>query len=260
MKTIRKYAEKTKNQMFTKYFFLKSKPEESKIISIDKYFEPFVVIDGKYFIEYSKDWNYSIKVDEDMKRLKINNKNFEPKFLGNRMEYNYKLVDLQGIGRFHYENRKRIVFDQQWNEVRLDLLPYLPFEEKPQNILKDSFPQKFTKNLKAEKEIEILKSKIIKRPNTFLKIHNELFNVTERALVFKPMFEVTIIHYKTQKKVNFKIDGVNGKVITNSKQKLDLRSKEGLKDIQSTLKLTSKILAEKIYDILKKVCNWIYPK
>ena len=217
IKTIRKCAEKAKNQMFSKYFFLKSKPEESQINTIDKYFEPYIVIDGKYSIGYSKNWDHSIKVDEEMQKLKISNKNFEPKFLKNRIELPYKILELQGTGRFYHEDRKRIVFDQQWNEVRLDILPYLPFEEETQEILNETINQQLTKNLKAEKEVEILKSKIFKRPNQTSKIHNELFKVTERALVFKPMYKVTATHTKTQKKVTFQIDGVNGKIVSDRK-------------------------------------------
>lgn len=258
--TIRNCAEKAKNQMFTKYFFLKSKSEESKINTIDKYFEPYVVIDGKYNIEYSKNWNSSIKVDEEMQRLKISNKNFEPKFLKNRMEHHYKLLKLQGIGRYYHEKRKRIVFDQQWNEVRLDLLPYLPFEEETREIINETVHQQLTKDLKAEKEVEILKSKIFKRPNAILKIHNELFKVTERALVFKPMYKVIATHNKTQKKVTFQIDGVNGKIVSNQKEKLNLPTKEDIKEIGLTLYFTLKSKAKKIYNSLKKTGKWIYLK
>jgi len=251
-KTIRKFAEKAKNQMFTKYFFLKSKPEESIINTIDKYFEPYIVIDGKYRIDYSKNWNHSIKVDEEMQKLKISNKNFEPKFLKNRIELPYKILELQGTGRFYHEDRKRIVFDQQWNEVRLDILPYLPFEEETQEILNETVDQQLTKDLKAEKEVEILKSKIFKRPNQTSKIHNELFKVTERALVFKPMYKVITTHTKTQKKATFQIDGVNGKITSDRKEKLNLPTKQGLKEIGSKLYSKSKNKAEKFYNFLKK--------
>jgi len=79
IKAVRKIAEKTKNQMFKKYLFLKSKPEETRIDSIDKYFEQYIVIDGKYIVDYSKNWNNLIQVDEEMQKLKISNKYFEPK-------------------------------------------------------------------------------------------------------------------------------------------------------------------------------------
>ena len=253
IKNIRNRAEKIKNHMFKKFFFFKSKPEESKINTIDKYFEPYIVIDGKYNIDYSKNWKYSIKVDEEMQILKINNKNFEPNFLNNHPELSYRLLELRGIGRYYHEERKRIIFDQQWNEVRLDILPYLPFEEEKLQIPNNSIGQQLTKDLKAKKEVLILKTKIFQRPENVSKIHNETLTVTERALVFKPMYKITATHTKTQKKVTFKIDGVNGKIVVEGKGKMNLQGKKDLKEIG--LKIYSTTKAK-----IQKFINFLYPR
>ena len=252
IKTVRKYAEKAKSHMFSKYFFLKSKPEESEINTIDKYFEPYIVVDGIYSVDFSKDWSHSVKVDEEMQKLKINNKNFEPEILDNRVDLPYKMLDLEGVGRFFHEERKRMVFDEKWNKVRLDLLPFLPFEEDTQEILNDSINQQLTNDLKAEKEVEILKSKIFKRPTDVSIIHKELFKVTERALVFKPMYKITVTHIKTQKKVTFLIDGVNGKISSGQKEKLTLATKEGIHELGSKMVYILKNQSEKVYNFVKK--------
>ena len=164
IKAIRNIANKAKNQTFTKYFLFKTKPEETKIDTIDRYFEPYVVIDGKYSIDYSKSWNYSIKVNEEMQKLKISNKNFEPKLLENHLELPYKTLELNGTGRFYHESRLRMILDKEWNEVGLEHLPYLSFEEDPQEILNNTNPHLLEKEFKAEKEVEILRSKIFKPP------------------------------------------------------------------------------------------------
>lgn len=251
IKTIRKYAEKAKSQMFSKYFFLKSNPEESEINTIDKYFEPYIVVDGIYNIDFSKDWSHSIKVNEEMQKLKINNKNFEPE-LDSRIDLPYKILNLQGVGRFFHEERKRMVFDEKWNAVRLDLLPFLPFEEDTQEILYEAVNEQLTNDLRAEKEVEILKSKIFKRPKDISRIHNELFKVTERALVFKPMYKITATHIKTQKKVTFKIDGVNGKISSDNKEKLMLTTKEEIKEVGSKMFSILKAQSEKVYNFIRK--------
>ena len=253
IKNIRNRAEKIKNHMFKKFFFFKSKPEESKINTIDKYFEPFIVIDGKYSIDYSKNWKYSIKVNEEMQTLKINNKNFEPNILKNHPELSYKLLELRGIGRYYYEERKRIIFDQQWNEVRLDILPYIPFEEEKLQIPNKTIDQQLTKDLKAKKEVQILKTKIFQRPENVSKIHNETLTVTERALVFKPMYKITATHTKTQKKVTFKIDGVNGKIVVEGKGKINLQGKKDLKEIGLKIHSTTKAK-------IQKFINFLYPR
>jgi len=244
-------AEKNKTQLFTKYFFLKSKPEEIKIDSLDKYFEPYLVIDGKYSIDYSMKWNHSIQVDEEMRNLKILNKKIEPKSVNNHLELPYKLLELEGIGSFFHEARVRIIFDQQWNEVGLEQLPYLPFEEKPEEIISETGPQLANQNLIAEKEVDLLKSKILKRPTNILKVHDELFNVTERSLIFKPMYKVTASHIGNQKKATFIIDGINGNIISNKKERLNLRTKEAFRNMNSRLYILSKDKAEKVYNLLK---------
>ncbi|MBT8172369.1 hypothetical protein KJN74_05820 [Candidatus Bathyarchaeota archaeon] len=252
IKTIRNRAEKIKNQMFKKYFFFKSKPEESKINTIDKYFEPYIVIDGKYSIDYSKNWKFSIKVDEEMQILKINNKNFEPNFLKNHKELSYKRLELQGIGRYYHEERKRIIFDQKWNEVRLDILPYLPFEEEKKQIPNNIVDQQLTKDLKIKKEVQILKSKILQRPDHISKIHNETLKINERALVFKPMYNITATHTKTQKEVTFQIDGVNGKIVSERKGKMNFQGKKNIKEIGLKIYSTSKAKTQQLFNYLKK--------
>jgi hypothetical protein len=251
IKAVRKISEKTKNQMFKKYLFLKSKPEATKIDSIDKYFEQYIVIDGKYIVDYSKNWKYLIQVDEEMQKLKISNKYFEPKLSKEHLELPYKTLELKGIGRFYHESRLRLIFDQKWNEVGLERLPYLPFEEEPQELLDETDNQPKENEFTAEKEVDILKEKIFKRPSNTLKIYSEVFKVTERALIFKPMYKVSASHTKTQRKVTFLIDGGNGRITVNQKEEPNTPIKV-LKDIASEIYTISKEKAQKIYDILKK--------
>ncbi|MEJ2280565.1 MAG: hypothetical protein P8X97_01385 [Candidatus Bathyarchaeota archaeon] len=190
-----------------------------------------------------------------MQKLKVSNKNFEPEFLDDRVDLPYKILNLQGVGRFFHEERKRMVFDEKWNDVRLDLLPYLPFEEEKQEILNEAVTKQLTNDLIAEKEVEILKSKIFKRPTDVSIIHKELFSVTERALVFKPMYKVTATHIKKQKKVTFQIDGVNGKISSDQNEKLTLATKEGLSEIGSKIFSILKNQSKKVYNFVKKTGN-----
>jgi len=251
-KAIRTIAEKAKNQMFTKFFILKSNPDESTINTIDKYFEPYIVIDGHYIIEYSMDWSHSIQVNEEMQKLKISNKNFEPKLFKKDNKLPCKILELEGTGRFFHEERKRLVFDQKWNKVRLDILPYLPFEEETNQILNETDNKQLLQDLNAEREVEILKSIIFKRPQQTKKIFHELFSVTERALVFKPMYKITATHTKTKKEVAFQIDGVNGKIVSNKSKKAHIQMKTDLKEIGSKIYSSSKNNTKKLYTFLKK--------
>ena len=70
-------------------------------------------------------------------------------------------------------------------------------------------------DLTDDKEVKILRSKIFKHPTDVLKIYDEAFKVTERAIIFKPMYKVCVSHIKTKKKATFLIDGSNGKIQSN---------------------------------------------
>lgn len=255
IKAVRNIASKAKDQIFTRYPLIKSKSEETKIDTIDRYFEKYVVIDGKYNIEYSKKWCHSVNVDEAMQKLKIGNKNFEPNASEKNLEITYNTLILKGTGHFYKESRRRMIFDHEWNEVGIEQLPYLSFEEDPQEILDHSDAQLTKKDLTDGKEVEILRSKIFKRPTDVQKIYNEAFKVTERAIIFKPMYKVCVSNIKTKKKVTFLIDGSNGKIKSNQIRKLKLSTK-ALKEIAAEaymlLKKETENINNKFHEILNK--------
>jgi len=198
-KTARGIAEKMKTQIFRKLVFMKPKPEEVHIISIDKYFEPYVVVDGEYSIEYSTNWNHNIQVDETMQELTVFGEKIKPTTLKDHLSTPCKIVNLTGEGRHKFEAKAHLIFDRQWREVGLEQLPFVPFEEHPERIL-SMIDQKFRNNISPTgKEVELLKSKIVRRPVEILSIHNELFNVSENAVIYKPMYKVTIQNLKTKK-------------------------------------------------------------
>jgi hypothetical protein len=250
MKAVRNIASKAKDQYFKKYLLIKAKPEETKIDTIDRYYEKYVVIDGAYNIKYSKKWTHSINIHEEMNRLKIGNKNFEPNVTENHLESSSNTLMLKGTGHFHKESQMRMIFDSEWNEVGIEQLPYLSFEEDPQEILE---PDQLTKeDSKADKEVEILKSKIFKRPNDILKIHNEDFKITERAVIFKPMYKVSVSHIETKNKATFLIDGSNGKITSKQKRKMK-PSPDDLKELTAEAYTILKNKTEQINSFLKKL-------
>ena len=66
---IRVSGEKLKKQLFTRFGFLKPKSDEIQFVSLDKYYEPYIVISGKYFIDYFRKCTYIFKVDEGVREV-----------------------------------------------------------------------------------------------------------------------------------------------------------------------------------------------
>ena len=209
---IRLTAEKIKTDLFTKFMFLKPRSSQIRIVSLDKYYEPYIVVDGEYIIDYSKEWVYTIEVDETMQEVTLFGKTFKPEPLKNHPEIPCKSIKLTGEGRFRYENKAHIVLDREWREVGLDQLPYVPFEEQPDKILKKFGKQFRNVEIPDEKEIEILRSRIVQRPVDITHVYQELFTVSERAVIFKPMYEISFINLKTHEETMVIIDAVTGQI------------------------------------------------
>ena len=218
IKTVRATAEKMKTQLFRKFVFMKPKPEEVQLVSINRYFEPYVVVDGEYSIDYSKNWVHNIQVDDTMQELTLFGEKVRPKTLRGNLQIPCKILQLTGEGRFKLEAKAHIIFDKQWREVGLEQLPFIPFEEQPEKIL-SNLDQKFgNAEMSNEKEVEILKSRIVRRPSEILCIHNELFKVSERAVIYKPMYKVTVRNVKTKKETTMIIDAITGKTTSAIQQ------------------------------------------
>ena len=217
-KDVRVTAEKMKTSLFRTLLFMKPKPEEVQIISMDKYFEPYVVADGHYCIDYSKNWTRTLQVDETMQDLTIFGGNVKPASLKDHLQAATKIVKLTGEGRYKIESKARLIFDIQWNEVGLEQLPFVPFEEQPEKILNSDDRKIENPSITTGKEVEILKSKLVNRPKDILCIHDELFTVSERAVIYKPMYRVTVQNLKANKKATLIIDAISGKTTSRMHQ------------------------------------------
>jgi len=47
-----------------------------------------------------------------------------------------KIVRINGEGRYKFEAKTHLIFENQWREVGLEQLPFVPFEEQPERILR----------------------------------------------------------------------------------------------------------------------------
>jgi len=89
-------AEKLKDQMFTRFGFLKPKPDEIQIVSIEKYFEPYLLITGKYSVDYYRKCVYHIRVDEGVLEAVLLGKKLEPEASTDSTQNGQKTIRLEG--------------------------------------------------------------------------------------------------------------------------------------------------------------------
>jgi hypothetical protein len=259
IKTVRAISEKMKTEMFRKFFFVKPKPEEVQVVAINKYFEPYVVVDGEYSVEYSKNWIHNIQVDETMQELTLFSERVRAKSLKGNLGIPCKILQLNGVGRFKREAKAHITFDKQWNEVGPEQLPFVPFEEQPEKILGNIDQELENGQIATEKGVEILKSRIVNRPSEILCIHNELLNISERALIYKPMYKVTFRNTKKRKEATMIIDAITGKTESDPKQILSPRKKKTKKESKKQPQ-SEKNTGDKIINSTTKTEKKLKPK
>lgn len=203
-------GEKLKNKMFVKLKFLKPKPEEIQFVSIDKYYEPYILINGKYSIDYYRKCAYTISVDEKVQEVILFNQELKPE----PSAKGYKVITLQGEEHLLYEDKASLVLDKTGNEVPLKQLPSAPSEEHPKKMLAELGESAKKLEVAPDADVGILRSKIVKRPVDVKRIVRELFEVTERAVIYTPVYKVLFQSVKTGEVKAVEFDGVSSKRIS----------------------------------------------
>jgi len=206
-------GEKLKIKMFTRFLFLKPQPEEIQTVSVEKYYAPYFLVDGNYSIDYYRKRFYTFNVDRRVQEVILLEKTLTPDLPKKRANLSYKSITLEGEERLLYENKVCLLLNEAGREVNPRQVPSAPCEEHPKKALK-----KFKENMKnveaaPNKEIDVLSSKIVKRPADVERVVQEQFQVSERSVIYKPVYKLTFKNVRTDEMKNVKIDGVTGRPI-----------------------------------------------
>jgi len=204
-------GEKLKAQLFARFGFMKPKPEEIQLVSIDKYYEPYMVISGKYVIDYYRKCAYKVKVDKRVLEVILWNHKFEPNQPMNSSAKDHNMIKLEGEERLMNEAKTSLILDRFGKEVTLKKLPSGPSERNPKKILA-AFG---VEEIAPDADLDIIRSKIVKRPKDINRLVNELFEVNERAVIYTPRFRVLYRNVKTGEEKTVEFDGVTAERIQN---------------------------------------------
>ena len=212
---LKQKAEEMKNELFVKRFS-KPKPEDIHVVSVDKHYEPYVLVEAKYRIEYYTKKVYIIEVAEKAKEVKILEESFKPQMVSipdTEPEQFRNVINLEGQEWSYYENKVYLILDKKGNEISPDQVPIAPSEDNPKKILKE-FGKKAEKVKVSTREVILLaKTKIIKKPSDVDNVDNEIFQVTEHAKIYNPIYIITLRNVKTKEEKTVRIDGVTAEVI-----------------------------------------------
>ncbi len=208
--SVKLQGEKLKTSFFAKFSFLKSKPQNILLISFSKYYEPYIVIGGKYAIDYCKKHNYTLKVEDRTQAIFIDGKKMKPEPMS--LEDKARVIRLVGEEHSHYENETYVILDRMLQEVSSDNLFFAPFENEYETQPIDSFDLR-KPQISIEEEITFLRSRIARRPADVAEIIREKFEINERTIIYSPVYELTYKNIKNGKNVTAIINGITGGVI-----------------------------------------------
>jgi len=207
-------GEKLKSKLFTRFGFFKPRSEEIQFVSVDKYYEPYILINGRYMIDYYRKSAYMVNVDERVQEVILFNQKIKPKPAKKPSARGYKVVELEGEEHLQYGSNASLVLDKTGREVPLKRLASAPSEEHPEKMLAELGENAKKLEIASDADVGILKSKILSRPTDIMRIVRELFEVTERAVIYTPIYNVLFQNVRTGEVKALEFDGVTSKRIS----------------------------------------------
>lgn len=207
-------GEKLKTHIFAKFFFLKPPRNEIQLVSINKYYEPFIVISGKYAIDYYRKSAYTIKLDKEAQEVILLNQQFKPEQSKDPYSENRNIIRLEGEERIAREFTASLILDESGQDIPPERLPAAPSEREPEKTLAECGAEE----IPEEADLSIIQSRILKRPKDINRIVNELIEVNERAVIYAPRFRLVYRDTIAGSEKALEFDGVTARrIYTNQK-------------------------------------------
>jgi hypothetical protein len=206
-------GEKIKDQLFTRFGILRPKQNEVQFVSMGKYYEPYSMISGRYFIDFYRKCTYSIDIDREVLEVVLLDAKLSPEQSDDSSRRPRNVIKLEGEERLQNYIKASLVLDQSGNDVTLEKLPSAPSESHPKDILEEFGAQEVA----GDADLNVLRSRIAQRPKDVSRLVSELFEVEERAVIYTPRFTVQYKNFKTGEEKTVEFDGVTGERIRESK-------------------------------------------
>ena len=204
---IRVSGEKLKKQLFTRFGLFKPKSEDVQFVSLEKYYEPYIVISGRYFIDYYRKCTYLFKVDKAVREVVLLNHRFLPEV--SESNKNARIIRLSGEERLINEAKAFLILDKNGQDAMVDNLPSAPSEKKPKKLLKKLGIEELAENV----DVIFVRDRIATRPKDVNRIVEEVFEITDRSVIYTPRFKLLFRNVKTLEEKVLVLDGVTSEKI-----------------------------------------------
>ena len=179
--------------------------------------QPYILIDANYSVQYFKKKVYKLSVDAETDEVKILGESYKPELESSpsgAAGESSKVIKLEAEMWSSYHDKAYLVLDKEGREIPPDQVPAAPSEDHPEKILKEFSKKTGMVQVSPRKKIEMVKGRIVKRPSDMAKIEDELFQISEFAVIYSPIYEITFQNVRTGEERLVKIDGVSAKIIS----------------------------------------------
>ena len=212
-------GEKIKPRLFSRFGF-KPRPENVQLICSELYFEPYLLIGGKYVLDYCKKHVFEIDVKERTNTVVVGGQEFKSEKSDPNREN--KIIKLSGEEHAHHERKTYFILDRMQREISPEKLPIAPFNIQKEN----SQPESYFKRIHIPDEIQIdfLKRKIAERPSDVAEIIKETFDITDRTIIYCPIYQLTFENRKTKTDATITINGITGEIAVDGNKKLTIKT------------------------------------
>jgi hypothetical protein len=199
-------CEKLKKQLFAKFVFhwFQPKIEEIQFVSLEKYYEPYIVISGKYFIDYLRESTYILRVPEGVREVILRPNKYVPETSKSK-----RVVKLQGEERLVNEAKAFLILDKNGQDSAADDIPLASPEKNPEKAIKECGIEELAENA----DVNFIKERIAKRPKDICQIVEEIFEVTERTVIYCPRYKLLFRWVKTGEEKILMLDAVTAERI-----------------------------------------------
>lgn len=203
-------GERLKRQMFTRFGILKPKSVPIELVSMKKYYEPYIVISGRYFLDYYRMSTYNISIDNEVSEVILLNRKIYPNHQNSTAS-----IRLEGEERLVVEKKAFFMLDKFGQEVNLETLPSAPSEKNPE----ETIAKYGIKEIDSEADVEFVRKRLVQRPENLSRIVNEVFEIGERVVIYAPRFELKYVNSLTYQEKSIEFDGVTSKRIRDENRR-----------------------------------------
>lgn len=215
--SVRLRGETLKPKFFARNGLSKPRLEDIQIVASRKYYEPYFVLGGKYSVDYRRGHLYPFEVNHETQRMRIGEAEFKSEQLSSPKFP--KILNVSGEELVHYENETYIILDRLMREVRSEKFPLAPLESDLENSGRPDLDLRKAE-ISLESEIAFLHSRIVKRPSDVSGVVRESFEIKQRIVVYRPIYELAFQNSKNGEVVTALLDGITGELTTERPQRV----------------------------------------